>query len=83
MYPKKKEDVLFGISPKGIHLGLYDNRFSHDAYEEFFPFPSISAWGISSNAISFYLDTQPSQTHYSFALQYAQDAFTIIEHYSN
>ena len=74
---------MIGVSPRGLHIGDYQERFERNAYTEFFPYSSISAWGISSSSFSFYLKTKTTQIHYSFKVHSAKNLFHLIKVYTS
>lgn len=74
---------MIGVSPRGLHIGDYQERFERNAYTEFFPYSSISAWGISSSSFSFYLKTKTTQIHYSFKVHSAKNLFHLITVYTS
>lgn len=75
--------MILGVSPKGIHTGCFDNHIGVNAYTTLYPYSAIVAWGTAPGVFSFYLSTRPSQTKYSFSLQYAEDVIDLIKHYTS
>ena len=75
--PKREDDLVLGICPKGIHIGTIQERI----YTSFFPYESLSGWSCSQRSLSFYLFTHPFQTRFGFILDHATDAFSLILHY--
>lgn len=74
--------MILGVSPKGIHMGSFDNHFGVNAYTTLYPYSAIVAWGTAPGVFSFYLATRPNQTKYSFSLQHADDVMDLIKHYT-
>lgn len=63
-------------------MGEYADHVGKDAYTQFFPYPAISAWGLSENSLSFYLATKPEQRHYQFVMPHPNAAYNLIQHYT-
>lgn len=74
--------MILGVSPKGIHMGSFDNHVGVNAYTTLYPYSAIVAWGTAPGVFSFYLATRPNQTKYSFSLQHADDVMDLIKHYA-